>query len=411
MAWPPAAAVMTRAAGPMAPSRRLSADDLGRAVPGEAVSFASRVPAGATVAVAMSGGVDSSVAATLCVAAGLATIGVTMRLWGTDEMERGEGGCCSLDAVEDARRVCARLGIPHYVLNMRDHFERTVIRDFLEEYGAGRTPNPCIRCNETVKFKELLRRVSAVSATHVATGHYARITEAAGGTLHLRRGLDRRKDQSYTLYRCDRDVLSHTLLPLGELEKVRVRQLASDLGLAVAHKPDSQDLCFVGGRDHRLVLERELAGQFAPGPIVDLSGAQVGTHRGIPFYTVGQRQGLGGENGSAHSEPRYVVEVDAANNLVVVGPRRALEVSSCRLARCSYTTSPLQECEVVGLAQTRAHAEPEPATWRRLPEGVAEVEFHRPQIGIARGQSLVLYDEDRVLAGGEVAAVVRKGIA
>jgi tRNA-specific 2-thiouridylase len=379
-------------------------------LPAGALDFASRVPAGATVAVAMSGGVDSSVAAALCVAAGMVTLGVTMRLWGTDEMERGEGGCCSLDAVEDARRVCARLGIPHYVLNMRDHFEQTVIRDFVEEYRAGRTPNPCIRCNETVKFKELLRRVEAVSATHVATGHYARITMAQG-TLHLRRARDQRKDQSYTLYRCDQEVLAHTLLPLGELEKPRVRQLASDLGLAVARKPDSQDLCFVGGRDHRVVLERELAGQFAPGPIVDQAGRTVGTHRGIPFYTVGQRQGLGGENASDKAGPRYVVQLDAAHNRVVVGPRSALEVRSCRLARCTYPPGPSAVARLEGVAQPRAHAVPAPAVWTSLAGAAAEVEFQRPQIGIAPGQSLVLYDGDRVVAGGEVVAVVREGIA
>ncbi|MHB1501867.1 MAG: tRNA 2-thiouridine(34) synthase MnmA [Candidatus Dormibacteria bacterium] len=377
--------------------------------PADLAGFAQRVPAGSLVAVAMSGGVDSSVAAALCAAAGVATIGVTMRLWGSDEMERGEGGCCSLDAVEDARRVCARLGIPHYVLNMRDHFERTVVRDFLEEYGAGRTPNPCIRCNETVKFKELLRRVAAISATHVATGHYARVSEGSDGILRLRRGADPRKDQSYTLYRCDQAILAHTLLPLGELQKSRVRQLASDLGLGVARKPDSQDLCFVGGGDHRVMLERELAGKFAPGPIVDLSGAVVGTHRGLPFYTVGQRHGLGGTVASANAEPRYVVELDASRNLVVVGPRRALEVRSCQVARCSYPApaSP----RLVGLAQARAHAQPDEAVWTSMPGDRARVDFKRPQIGIAPGQSLVLYDDDRVVAGGEVVAVVREGIA
>ncbi len=403
--------VMTAvAASGVAPSPYArAAQVLPRTEPADLAGFARRVPTGSLVAVAMSGGVDSSVAAALCAAAGVATIGVTMRLWGSDEMERGEGGCCSLDAVEDARRVCARLGIPHYVLNMRDHFERTVVRDFLEEYGAGRTPNPCIRCNETVKFKELLRRVAAISATHVATGHYARITEGSDGILSLRRGADHRKDQSYTLYRCDQGILAHTLLPLGELQKPRVRQLAGDLGLGVARKPDSQDLCFVGGGDHRVMLERELAGQFASGPIVDLSGAAVGTHRGLPFYTVGQRHGLGGAVASANAEPRYVVELDAARNLVVVGPRRALEVRSCQVGRCSYPAP--APPRLAGLAQARAHAQPEEAVWTSMPGDRARVDFERPQIGIAPGQSLVLYDDDRVVAGGEVVAVVREGIA
>lgn len=379
-------------------------EELGRLIPAsELEPLRARLPSGAVVAVAMSGGVDSSVAAALCVAAGIETLGVTMRLWGTEEMERGEGGCCSVDAVEDARRVCSRLGIPHYVLNMRDHFQATVVADFLAEYGRGRTPNPCVRCNETVKFAELLRRVAAVGASHLATGHYANIHPGPDGALQLRRARDARKDQSYTLYRCDQATLGRCVFPLGQLEKPRVRAMASQLGLAVASKPDSQELCFVGGGDHRHVLQEELAGQFAAGPILDPAGARVGTHRGLPFYTVGQRQGLALTVTRPDAEPNYVIELRRDQNALVVGPWRALLRSECNLIRCVYPAGPAPRQPFPGLAQLRAHARPVAAVWSPRGAGGASVVFAQPQVGVAPGQSLVLYDGDRVVAGGEVA--------
>ncbi|MHB8394854.1 MAG: tRNA 2-thiouridine(34) synthase MnmA [Candidatus Dormibacteria bacterium] len=363
----------------------------------------------AVVAVAMSGGVDSSVAAALCTTAGIDTVGVTMRLWASEEMEQQEGGCCSADAVEDARRVCSRLGIPHYVLNMRDHFQQTVVEDFLSQYGSGRTPNPCIRCNEKVKFAELLRRVEAVGATHIATGHYARVTPDGTGGFQLRRGADMRKDQSYTLYRCDQSLLRRTVLPLGGMEKSQVRRLAGELGFGVATKPDSQELCFVGGSDHRAVLARELAGRFAEGPIEDLHGAVVGRHRGIPFYTVGQRQGLGIAVTSPDAEPLYVVDVIPGRNALVVGPWHALRSSGCNLSSCVYPEAPPAAGDIAGHAQLRAHARVAAAVWHVLPGARARVDFEEPQIGVAPGQSLVLYDGDRVVAGGEVVAVGSEG--
>ncbi|MGH7643481.1 MAG: tRNA 2-thiouridine(34) synthase MnmA [Candidatus Dormibacteria bacterium] len=363
-----------------------------------------RLPDDSVVAVAMSGGVDSSVAAALAVASGLDTIGVTMRLWGTAEMERGEGGCCSIDAVEDARRVCSRLEIPHYVLNMADHFRETVVEDFLSEYAAGRTPNPCIRCNEKVKFAELWRRVDAVGATHIASGHYALVRETASGWCTLHRGSDHRKDQSYTLYRSRRAVLSQLVLPLGQLSKAAVRALAGELGLAVAQKPDSQELCFVGGGDHREVLERELAGQFASGPITDLGGRELGRHRGLPFYTVGQRQGLGLAVRQAATEPHYVVRVDRRSNTLVVGPWRTLLKRDCQVGESVYLDDQPSTRARSGLAQLRAHGQPVAATWQGIGDHRATVHFAEPQAGIAPGQSLVLYDGDRVIAGGEIAA-------
>ncbi|HUY55628.1 MAG TPA: tRNA 2-thiouridine(34) synthase MnmA [Candidatus Nanopelagicaceae bacterium] len=361
------------------------------------------LPRGSVVAVAMSGGVDSSVAAALAAASGLDTVGVTMRLWGTEEMERGEGGCCSIDAVEDARRVCSRLGIPHYVLNMAEQFRESVVGDFLSQYAQGRTPNPCIRCNEKVKFSELWRRVGAVGATHIASGHYAQVRERSPGWYALHRGADRRKDQSYTLYRTGQAVLAQLVLPLGQLQKATVRALAERLELQVAQKPDSQELCFVGGGDHRAVLEQELAGQFEPGPITDVAGAVLGRHRGLPFYTVGQRQGLGLAVRQPASEPHYVVRVDRARNTLVVGPWRNLLQRVCQVGECVLLDDQPISTVRSGLVQLRAHGQPVAATWRPAPGNCATVRFDEPQAGIAPGQSLVLYDGDRVVAGGEIA--------
>ena len=363
-----------------------------------------RLPPGSVVAVAMSGGVDSSVAAALAAASGVDTVGVTMRLWGSEEMERGEGGCCSIDAVEDARRVCSRLGIPHYVLNLAEHFRESVVGDFLSQYASGRTPNPCIRCNEKVKFAELWRRVGAVGATHIASGHYAEIREGSSGWCTLHRGADRRKDQSYTLYRSGQAVLAQLVLPLGGLQKPLVRQLADALGLAVAHKPDSQELCFVGGGDHRAVLERELAGQFGPGPITDLEGSVLGRHQGLPFYTVGQRQGLGLAVHQAATEPHYVVRVDQAHNTLVVGPWRTLLQRGCEVGQAVYLERARPAGEMAAVAQLRAHGLPVEAGWQPQEGNRATVWFAQPQVGVAPGQSLVLYDGDRVIAGGEIAA-------
>jgi tRNA-specific 2-thiouridylase len=382
------------------------AQRVGSIVPTEtSVLGGRRLPPDTVVAVAMSGGVDSSVAAALAAASGLDTLGVTMRLWGTAEMERGEGGCCSIDAVEDARRVCSRLGIPHYVFNMAEHFRESVVGDFLTQYAQGRTPNPCIRCNEKVKFSELWRRVGAVGATHIASGHYAQIRDGSAGRCTIHRGADRRKDQSYTLYRSGPEFLSRLVLPLGQLQKSTVRTLAEALGLGVAQKPDSQELCFVGGGDHRAVLEQELAGQFQPGPIKDLTGAEVGRHRGLPFYTVGQRQGLALTVRQPTTEPHYVVRIERARNTLVVGPWRTLLQRKCEVTECVYLDGDPPAQDRSGLVQMRAHGQPVEASWLSAAGHLAMVHFAEPQAGIAPGQSLVLYDGDRVLAGGEIAVV------
>lgn len=364
--------------------------------------LAATDPRPALVAVAMSGGVDSSVAAALLWAAGLPVVGVTLRLWADEEFERGEGGCCSLDAVEDARRVCARLGIPHYVINLRDRFQQAVVGQFLEEYRRGRTPNPCVRCNETVKFADLHGRMARVGASHLATGHYAQVEPGGPSGVVLRRARDSRKDQSYALYRTPPEVLARCLFPLGTLEKPMVRELAAAFGLGVAAKPDSQELCFVGGGDHREMLARELAGSFSEGPVVDRDGVLVGRHRGLPFYTVGQRHGLGLLARRPDAEPLYVYQVDPAHNTLRVGPWSSLLRSSCRISRVVALVPLPGRGWNPALAQLRAHAQPTPVSWRRIPGGRAEIRFATPQAAVSPGQSLVLYDGDQVVAGGEI---------
>ncbi len=382
----------------------MTPSELRRLLPVEAGRVGGRsVPPDSVIAVAMCGGVDSSVSAALCAAAGVPTVGVTMRLWASEEMERGEGGCCSIDAVEDARRVCTRLGIPHYVLNMAQPFREAVVDDFLQEYGSGRTPNPCVRCNERIKFSELLRRTTGLGATHLATGHYAQVAEGADGRLALRRAEDRRKDQSYTLFRCDQPTLQRVVFPLGGFAKAEVRRMAMAVGLEVAAKPDSQELCFVGGLDHRTLLQERLGHELRDGPIFDTAGRQVGRHRGLALYTVGQRQGLGLQVRSPESSPQYVVRIEVERNALVVGPWSSLARSACTVERCHYQR-PLPGGSVRGMAQLRAHGAPAAAEWRQVPGERASVRFAAPQMAVAPGQSLVLYDGDTVVAGGEIAS-------
>ena len=257
----------------------------------------------ARVFVAMSGGVDSSVTAALLLEQGHEVTGVTMQLWPSSE---DEGGCCSVSAVRDARRVCDLLGIPHYTLNFRDAFERDVVAPFADEYAAGRTPNPCIACNDRLKFADLLAKVSAQGADYLATGHYARIVRDSSGAPWLARGRDPGKDQSYFLYRLTRAQMEHTLFPLGELHKADVRAAAERLGLHVAEKPDSQEVCFAAGGEHAAVVGARRPEAVVPGDIVDLDGCVVGRHEGIANYTVGQRKGLG----VAAPETLYVVRVE-----------------------------------------------------------------------------------------------------
>jgi tRNA-specific 2-thiouridylase len=336
------------------------------------------------VLVAMSGGVDSSVAAALLRDAGHDVTGVTLRLWGGTT----DSGCCSVSDVEDARRVAAQLGIPHYVFNLAEEFERAVVDPYAASHGEGRTPNPCVDCNRSIKFGVLLARAETLGFDAIATGHHARVDRTAAGRWRLLRGVDLAKDQSYVLYMLGQQQLARTLLPIGELTKVQVRAHAARLGLRTAAKPESMDVCFVRSED-RLQFVRERIGA-RPGVVVDASGAVVGTHAGIEAFTVGQRRGLGVAAGS----PRYVVDVNVETATVTIGSAAELLCDRVAVRETTWVDREPQRGSRVQV-QTRAHGAPADATHRR---GV--VELVQPIRRVAPGQVVALYDGVALLGGG-----------
>jgi len=347
--------------------------------------------------VAMSGGVDSSVAAALLLEEGYACIGVTMQLWPEDLPREHESGCCSISAVEDARRVANKLGIPYYVLNFADIFVEEVIDRFADEYLRGRTPNPCIVCNEKVKFGAFLEKALELECDYVATGHYAIVErDEASGRYLLKRARDRQKDQSYTLYGLTQEQLSRTLFPLGPYLKEETRRIARELGLITAAKPDSQEICFVPEGDYRAFMERYRPESKRPGPIVDLQGNVLGQHQGIAFYTVGQRKGLG----IPHPTPLYVVAIDEVNNALVVGPREAVEGWSLLADPVNFIAVPQLDGARRVTCKIRYRVQDAPATIEPAPEGGVITRFDEPQAAITPGQSVVWYDGDVVVGGG-----------
>ena len=359
------------------------------------------LPRGAVVAVAMSGGVDSSVAAARCVARGVETLGITLAMWPGDRGQVRDRGCCSIDAVEDARRVANRLGIRHLTWNLEREFTAEVVAGFEEDYAAGRTPNPCVRCNQRVKFGVLLSRARAIGATHVATGHYARIGRR-GETWTLHRAREVGKDQAYTLHRLDQAQLGAALFPLGGVtSKSDVRAEAAQLELVSAAKPDSQELCFVDG-DLAAELSRRLAGRFRPGPIIDREGHLLGEHRGLPFYTVGQRSRLDIRPGRPDATPLYVLELDPAFNRVVVGPAEALRRSGLRAGDCRWVSGAPPDAGSAVLVQLRAHGRPHAARVVAASSRTVEVNFVEPAAQVSPGQAAVLYRVDEVVGGGVV---------
>jgi len=348
------------------------------------------------IAVAMSGGVDSAVAAALLVAEGHDVIGLTMNLWPTwlPEADPGSAACCGVNAVDDARAVARRLGIRHYVLNLRDEFERAVIDYFCDEYARGRTPNPCIACNQAVKFRILLDKVDGLGCDALATGHYARIDRGADGAWRLLRAVDARKDQSYVLYALTPAHLGRLRFPVGEFTKDEIRSTTRRFGLPVADKPDSQEICFVpaGSYGDLVAARRPEAAQ--PGPILDRSGTVLGSHAGIARYTVGQRRGLG----LATTEPRYVVDIDPLRNAIVVGGADALLRARVVVDRVNWIVPPPPPAQV--LVRVRHAAADVPASLVLEDDGRVTVEFATPQRAAAPGQAVAFYDGAVVLGGG-----------
>ncbi|HRX73065.1 MAG TPA: tRNA 2-thiouridine(34) synthase MnmA [Hyphomonas sp.] len=361
----------------------------------------AKAPADTRVVAAMSGGVDSSVVAAMLKAEGYDVIGITLQLYDHGAAIEKKGACCAGQDIHDARNVAAQIGIPHYVLDYESKFREQVMEDFADTYLAGSTPIPCIRCNQTVKFSDLLKTAKDLGADCLATGHYIRRVEGPNGP-ELHRAADASRDQSYFLFATTREQLDFLRFPLGDLPKTAVRELADRFNLPVAAKPDSQDICFVPEGSYAKVVEKLRPGAGRGGDIVHLDGRVLGQHEGVIHYTIGQRRGLGVATG----EPLFVVKIDAPNRRVVVGPREALMTSGLLLEELNWLgTGSLEEAAHAGvpvLVRVRSTRPPVPGRlgWH---DGAPVIWFDKPEEGVARGQAAVLYDPQggtRILGGG-----------
>jgi len=353
-----------------------------------------------TVVVGMSGGVDSSVAAYLLKEQGYHVIGVTMQIWQDEDSCTIEenGGCCGLSAVEDARRVAEQIGIPYYVMNFKDEFKDKVIDYFIDEYMSGRTPNPCIACNRYVKWESLLQRSLAIGADYIATGHYAQIDQLENGRYSIKRSSSVRKDQSYALYNLTQEQLAKTLMPCGQYSKDEIREIAERIDLKIAHKPDSQDICFVPDGDYATFIRESTSTSIPTGNYVNVQGEVLGTHKGITHYTVGQRKGLG----IALGEPAFVIEIRPASNEVVLGNymqslRTTVRANHINFMSIENLTEPKQVW-----AKIRYNHIGAACTVERVGEDEIQCIFEEPQRAVTPGQALVLYDGEYVLGGGTI---------
>lgn len=329
-----------------------------------------------------------------------------MQIWQDEEEAAMEehGGCCGLSAVDDARRVAAALDIPYYVMNFKKEFKENVIDYFIDDYLHGRTPNPCIACNRYVKWESLLKRSLDIGAEYIATGHYARVERLSNGRYAIRNSATAAKDQTYALYNLTQDQLSKTLMPVGEYTKDQIRAMADEIGLLVAHKPDSQDICFVPDGDYTAFIERITKNKPRPGKFIHQNGQVLGTHQGLIHYTIGQRKGLG----IAYEYPLYVIDKDIASNTVILGPNDALFQKALLAENCNLIAIDKLEAPLRGTAKTRYRQKDVPAVIEPLANGKIKVTFDEPQRAITPGQAVVFYDGDYVVGGGIIAAPLKE---
>ncbi len=353
------------------------------------------------VIVGMSGGVDSSAAAALLLAQGYDVVGITLKLWPQDCVSRAEDKCCGPQAVSDARSVCHKLGIPYYLIDEADAFQKQVIAYFAEEYKAGRTPNPCVMCNEKLKFGALLDRARQLGGDYIATGHFARLEKSADGARTLlKKGRDPRKDQSYFLFSLRQHQLARALFPLGEKSKQDTRQVARECQLKTADKEESMEICFVPDNDYGKFLSAAKLVQPHGGDIVDERGQVLGRHQGVELFTVGQRKGLG----ISSPKPLYVLALDAARNRVIVGDDSALDRDQFEVERCNWIPFDAPPAQMEVTAKIRYNHPGTPASIRPKADGTATVKLRVPQRAITPGQACVFYDDDLVVGGGWITA-------